>query len=168
MMMRSMLFVMLLFVSCKESDSKSVASTPNAIAQLDLDGFWQYRTADYFLDGGSVVMGFINGNGEVLYVFFDFSMGTHEYRECRLQRTYNDKDAITILPGSDLERKVITLIENAHSIEVLEKFLPNRGRAIEIIKTRKLELRLVDHDEVIPDQPKQNKPQMAPPRKPSD
>ena len=106
-----------------------------------------------FTDGGSVVMGFINGNGEVLYVFFDYSIGSsHDpkaYRKCKLQRNYNDKRAVEIPPGSELECKVISLIEKAECHEVLEKILPRRDKAIEILKTRNIDLKLVGEARVV-------------------
>ena len=126
-----LMLTMLLLFSCKETDSSIGTPEPSSIANLDLDGFWMYRTADMFMDGGSVVMGFINGNGEVLYVFFDYSIGSSEdpkgYRKCKLQRTYNDKGSVEIPPGSEIEGKVISLIEKANCHEVLEKILPRQG-----------------------------------------
>jgi hypothetical protein len=145
------MLTMLLLVSCKETNNSSATPEPSSIANLELDGFWMYRTADMFTDGGSVVMGFINGNGEVLYVFFDYSIGSSEakgYRKCKLQRIYNDKGAVEIPPGSELEDKVISLIEKAHCQEVLEKILPSRDKAIEILKTRNIDLKLVDEAKV--------------------
>jgi hypothetical protein len=150
-----LMLTMLLLVSCKESNNNTATPEPSSIANLELDGFWMYRTADMFMDGGSVVMGFINGNGEVLYVFFDYSIGSSEdpkaYRKCKLQRTYNDKMAVEIPPGSELEGKVISLIEKAHCHEALEKILPSRDKAVEILKTRSIDLRLVGEAKVVPE-----------------
>lgn len=142
-----LMLAIFLLVSCKETNN-SASPEPSSIANLELDGLWRYRTADMFMDGGSVIMGFINGNGEVLYVFFDYSTESSEdtkaYRKCKLQRTYNDKMAVEIPRGSELEGKVISLIEDAYCHEALEKILPSRDKAVEILKTRSIDLRLVD------------------------
>jgi len=157
---RLILFLLLLLVSCKESGSKGETSTSGAIQDMKLDGFWTYRTADYFWDGGSFVMGFINGNGEVLYVFFDYSLNmSKNYRPCWLKRTYNDSGAVEILPGSELERKVLTLIENAdYCSKELEAMLPSRSEAMRIIRSRDLKLKLTDgateaSSQMLPEQP---------------
>ena len=116
--------------------------------------YWQYMTADYFVDGGSCIMGFINQNGEILYVWFDFSISSskHQYRHCYLQRSYNDPLAVEIPKHSDLEAQVIKLIEESHSHKVIERYLHSKPKAIEILKTRDLGLRLLS--EIQPTKPR--------------
>jgi len=153
MIRRCLLLASLLFVACQEVHTKKVGNDGHSdvTTLLESGSYWSYRTADVFADGGSVAMGFINSNGEVLYVIFDYSIYMDKnYRPCRLKRTYHDSGAVEILPGSELERKVLALIENAICPEELEAMLPLRDKAKEILKTRSLELNLMDSEPIVP------------------
>jgi len=135
-------FALLACNSSKTPSPGKVGSLPEHMEHFDLEGFWTYRTADRFLDGGSVALGFIDSNGDLLYVWFDFSINSKsKYRRCWLMKTYNDTDGVEIIPKSKLETKVISLIESSICGGVLEELLPKRYEAIEILKTRELKLR---------------------------
>ena len=135
---------MLLLMSCQENNN--IAPREHSI--FNLDGFWSYRTADMFMDGGSVAMGFVDGNGEILYVFFDYSIESSQnpqtYRKCRLQRTFKGTESVEIPPGSELEAEVITFISEAQCSEALEQILPSRDKAIDILRTRDTDIRLIN------------------------
>ncbi|MCP5537308.1 MAG: hypothetical protein H7A51_13890 [Akkermansiaceae bacterium] len=142
----TLMSVLLVLSACRDAEEEPVLEKEGAIELLDRGKYWSYRTSDMFADGGSVIMGFINGNGEIIYVWFDFSIGgeKYDYRRCFLQESYNDPDAVEILQGSDLESKVITLIEESRSHEALDKIMPSRDKAIQILKSRDLNIRLFE------------------------
>lgn len=89
-------------------------------------------------------MGFIGADGEILYVFFNYS-GSEDfnYRRCFLQRSHNDKDAIEIAPDSDLEAAVIKMINESRVPDSVAKLLPERSKAVHILETRDIDSKLM-------------------------
>ena len=137
--------------SCGDRDTKSSSSASWPEKMIAEGSYWNYMTADYFADGGSVIMGFINHNGEILYVFFDYSIGSgKDHRRVFVQRSYNDPDAVEVVPRSDLESNVVTLIKEARLHSALEPLLPERSLAIKILQTRDVELRLMREVRSVP------------------
>lgn len=139
------LAICIVLVACNSSKSPASlksSSLPKHMEHFQLDGFWTYRTAQSFLDGGSMSLGFFDKNGDVLYVCYDFSMhSSPKYRRCYLRKTYNDNKGVELIPKSDLENKIILLIEKSICGGDLVKILPSRDEAIKILKTRDLKLR---------------------------
>ncbi len=147
MMRYSLVLLCLLFCSCNKSGEEleelnSCSKGEWVDKVIHVNGIWHYAFSGVFADGGSVALGLINGNGEIVYVFFDYSAGTnHEYRRCYIQRSYNDSGAVEIVRGSDLESSVISIIKNARLVNELRRSLPDRNEAIEILQKRDLNLR---------------------------
>ena len=129
----SILILCLLGAGCREEAPGPDATAERALDPVQLlesDDFWSYRTTAAFTDGGSEALGFINGNGEILHVWFDYSMSMKkDYRPCYLKRSYDDKQAVEIPRQSELESKVMARIETAHCSEQLEALLPSREKA---------------------------------------
>lgn len=69
---------------------------------------WNLVRVDYFLDGGSVALSFLGRDGEILHLWAEQGIP----RRCFLKRTYNDPSAVEVESGSDLEKRVLTLLSN--------------------------------------------------------
>ena len=158
-MIRSLLiFALFVFCSCNKDQTEpaniEIVSpvSKNWIKDIIRDNdYWFYLTAVPFVDGGSVALGFMNSDGVLLHVFFDYSISHDlDYRRCYIQRSYNDSEAIELGRGSELEVKVISIIKDARLPKELSSFLPDRDKAIEILEKRDIDLRLTDEAESVP------------------
>lgn len=131
MNMKSLLLVLccLLAVSCSKND------TPEAL--LDSSKYWDYAYSGIFGDGGSVALGFINENGELIYLWVDSPLKSPDQRRFYLQSTYNDPEAKEVMEGSLLEIKILNLLTTSHTYTFLKPHLPDINLIIEIIQDRK-------------------------------
>ena len=86
---------------------------PSVLDVLNSDDYWGPVHAETFTDGGSVALGLVNGNGEVIYLWAK-STGFLEKGEPQtlfLQLNYNDPNQVIIQPDSELEGRIINLLD---------------------------------------------------------
>jgi hypothetical protein len=90
----------------------SSQQTPkNAEQMLREETFWRLAVGDVFLDGGSVSLGFIGSEGQIIHVQADVHRNPADgSQRFYLMRTYHDMDGVEILPKSSLEHRVIELL----------------------------------------------------------
>ena len=82
---------------------------------LQADTFWTLAFGDAFADGGSFSLSFIGSDGQIVHVWAQSPHDrTSSAQRFYLKRTYNDADAVEILPGSAVETRVIELLNSYH------------------------------------------------------
>ena len=163
-----LIFTLFIFCSCnkKQAEPDNVAAEVLAPRDWVKDvikdhDYWFYLTAVPFADGGSVAMGFMNLEGEMLHVLFDYSIGhDQDYRRCYIQRSFNDLEAIELERGSKLEAKVISIIKDARLNKESRPFLPSQDKAIEILEKRDLDLKLMTEAKSIPPRKRMSVPRL--------
>ena len=63
-----------------------------------------------------MTLGFLNGKGEIIHLWAQTPVGMiSSKRQFYLKRTYNDPEAIEVLPGSALEQRVLRLLDSYES-----------------------------------------------------
>jgi hypothetical protein len=81
---------------------------------LQADASWTLAFGDAFLDGGSFTLSFIGSDGQIIHVWAQARRdATASAQRFYLKRTYNDPDAVDVLPDSPVEARVIELL-NSH------------------------------------------------------
>jgi len=173
-MIRPLLILALfIFCSCNKEQAELDNVEPETSAPNDWvediirdNDYWFYLTAVPFADGGSVALGFMNGDGVMLHVLFDYSIGhDSDYRRCYIQRSFNDSEAIELERGSELESEVISIIKDARLIIELRPSLPGRDKAIEILEKRDISLKLTAEAKPVPPRKRVSVPRLPiPPR----
>jgi hypothetical protein len=97
-------------VGCRHQDEQCL----DPVGLLRKETFWwDYAYSSAFCDGGSIAYGFINGEGEILYVFAYCPMQSPERRLLVLKRSFNGRSC-EIVAGSPLEAEVMKLVEEAN------------------------------------------------------
>ncbi|MEO5713215.1 MAG: hypothetical protein ABIT37_06975 [Luteolibacter sp.] len=114
------LTLVLLFTGCQEKEVKQQKSAEQLVA---VSKYWDYAYSCGFSDGGSIAYGFINEEGEILYLFAYSPMISPEKRKIALTRSYN-APRVEIVFGSNLEAEVLKVVENANEYSWMEGHLP--------------------------------------------
>jgi len=93
--------------------------TPESVRRLNSENYWNLVSVESFTDGGSVVHTFLNGEGEVIHIWTDGSFSSPDTRRFYLKSSYNDRNAIEVIEGSEFEQKLITLLESCNNYSCL-------------------------------------------------
>lgn len=110
---------------CTVGCQKQSPPNPTSATQLvTLSDHWDYAYSSVFGDGGSCAYGFINHEGLIVYLVALSPMQSPEKRVISLQRSFNDREAVVLVPGSKLEAQVLKLVENAHEFPWMKDHLP--------------------------------------------
>lgn len=110
---------------------------------IDIGSGWQFAIANQYLDGGSWDLGFLDRNGLFVFVRIDYYIGEdHAYRKFYLSKSLRpDRDFIEVLRGSDLENKLINLIENSKDLNTDEcKIFPDKSAVVALLKSRDIQI----------------------------
>ena len=98
--------------------SPKAAAPPSSKTAFDLlqqDTFWTLAFGDAFADGGSFTLSFIGRDGQIIHVWAQARVDeAASAQRFYLKRTYNDSDAVEVLPGSPIEARVIELLTSHH------------------------------------------------------
>ena len=101
----------LAFLAIVACSHKATAPPKTASELLRDDTFWTIAFGDAFGDGGSTSLSFIGSDGQIIHIWAQVRREpTAAPQRFYLKRTYNDPDAVEILPGSPLEARVIELL----------------------------------------------------------
>jgi hypothetical protein len=90
---------------------------------IDKPTHWMYITSMPFADGGSVALGFLDENGRIIYLWVDSPFNSKNGTRFYLKRTFNDKERIEILKNSELEKRIIALIDGCIKYEFLSPYI---------------------------------------------
>ncbi len=113
------------FYTALEVSMHSLAITP--IDYLHSSDEWMPTHVDGFMDGGSTALGLVNGNGEVIYLWASPMLGLapEADQSIFLVLNYTDPNGIRILPGSDLEGELLSILDNLMIRPSQEEFIPD-------------------------------------------
>ncbi len=112
---------------------------------IDMGTGWKFTIANQYLDGGSWDLGFVNENGLFIFLRINYFIGEeYAYREFYLSKSLRpDRDLIEVVRGSDLENKLINLIENSKDLNTDEcKVLPDKSAVVALLKSRDIQINL--------------------------
>ena len=118
--MKYLAFILILSLfGCANIQTEQYTSAPKIEDILYSSEYLDFVSAIGLVDGGSLIYSFLNDNGDIIHLFEDNSMRSREnddYRRYFIQRNYTDKAAVEIIPGSELEKKIIELLTNYQGI----------------------------------------------------
>lgn len=112
---------------------------------VSLGGYWSYATAEQYSDGGSYDLGFHDQtNSLFIYLRIDYSLGVeHEYRKFYIRKgmMHERQNFIEVVRGSDLENKVINLVDRSFDLNTEScKSLPDKEEIVALLKSRDLNI----------------------------
>ena len=110
-MNRTVLICVLLALPACSPKPNVAPPSKTAYDLLQNDTFWTLAFGDAFADGGSVTLSFVGRDGDIIHLWAQAPLNaTAPTRQFYLKRTYNDPNAVEILPGSPVERRVLELL----------------------------------------------------------
>lgn len=127
-----------------EHGSSSGESAAGWLADYNLNERMQFFCTTMFMDGGSQVFGFVDAHGKPLYMIFysdmDSEKGQGDYRRCWLQRSFNDKQAVEVRPGSALEQRLLLALQHEFDWSMNSAGVSLKAKVLELLKTRNKEI----------------------------
>lgn len=112
-------------VLCLVLASCSPASERTSVDVLHSSGYyWELVHPEFFSDGGSVALGLLNSNGELIFLWAHSTWDKPGKQKLYLKLNYNDPNSIEIIEDSDLERAISTILESIVIRPYLDDFIP--------------------------------------------
>lgn len=108
-------------------------SGPESIALLDTSKTWTLSWLENLPQARATVLGFVNEKGRVLYVWAERGRKETDPNTYYLKVSYGDPGMLEIPPGSELEKRVITLLTNHRKNARLNAYPPV---FVELLKDR--------------------------------
>jgi hypothetical protein len=130
----------------------SCSPTPRFTAEdiLNSSDYWVPSPGGSFSDGGSYAVGLINENGDVIYLWAEqVAFSGADKQTLYLKKNYNDPHGVVIPENSELEKRVLYVLEHLDipsslkffvpTIETFKKVLQDRTKIIGILPDEEFE-----------------------------